>query len=527
MTVGLRRWGLVLGLFFSPLSMSLSADEDRPNVVFIVMDDMRPELGIYGREHVVSPHIDRLGEQGMVFKRAYCQLAVCNPSRASVMTGMRPDSIGVHDLTTHFRTKVPDVVTLPQHFKQHGYHTQAIGKIYHPAFPGKAIGSDLGDALSWSVPAWLGGPRYYYSPMGEKLTRGVYAEKTGKTGADLESWKTDFLRSLATEAPDVPDNTLYDGQVTDRSIAVLQSMAADADAPPFFLAVGYLKPHLPFIAPKRYWDLYDPAKLEITSLRNPPRDVPEPAIDVVLDELRDSYPWDVRVDPVTGQPVSNDAIYEMPAEGDLLPEQERRLLHGYYACVSFVDAQVGRITAELERLGLADNTIVVVWGDHGYHLGELSMWSKFTNFEIGTLSPLVVYDPRINPPKNETDALVEFVDIYPGLSELAGLPLPAHLAGESFVPLLTNPDLPGKAAAYSQYPRRDLMGYSVKTDRYRYTEWRKEDGRGEVVGTELYDHDVDPDETVNRAFSPHYRHQREQMARVLAQQWPHAVAVQN
>jgi len=516
------------GLFLSAfLSGAAWAATERPNVVFIVMDDMRPELGCYGRDHVVSPNIDRLAGKGMVFKRAYCQQSVCNPSRASVMTGLRPDSTGVYDLVTHFREKVPEVVTLPQHFKENGYHTQAIGKIYHPAFPGKAIGSDLGDPASWSEPIWMGGPRYYYSPLGQKLTRGVYAEKTGKSGAELEDWKKDFLRSLATEAPDVPDNTLYDGQVTDRSIALLNSMAADDAATPFFLAVGFLKPHLPFIAPKKYWDLYDPATLEITTLRNPPEGVPAPATDVVLDELRDSYPWDVRVDAATGQPVSADSVYNMPSEGQLLPEQERRLLHGYYACVSFIDAQVGRITSELEKLGLAENTIVVVWGDHGYHLGELSMWSKFTNFEIGTRSPLVVYDPRINASQHETEAIVEFIDIYPGLCEMAGLPMPSHLEGESFAPLLRNPELAGKSAAYSQYPRRDLMGYSVKTDGYRYTEWREESGHGAVVGVELYDHDRDLDETVNRARFTTYRKQRQEMAGVLARQWPMVTSVRN
>lgn len=501
-------------------SLGAAGRSSPPNVVFIVMDDMRPELGCYGRDHVVSPNIDRLADRGMVFQRAYCQQSICNASRASVMTGLRPDSTGVWDLHTHFREKVPDVVTLPQHFKNHGYYTQAIGKIYHPAFPGKAIGSDLGDPPSWSEPIWMGGPRYYYSPLGEKLTRGVYAKKTGKTGPELEEWKTDFLRSLATEAPDVPDNVLYDGQVGDRSVAALEKFAAADHAQPFFLAVGFLKPHLPFIAPKRYWDLYDPRELDLTPLRTPPSGVPIPAVDVVLDELRDSYPWDVRVDPVTGQPVSEDAVYDMPAEGELLPEQERRLLHGYYACVSFVDAQVGRITAALEDLGLADDTIVVVWGDHGYHLGELSLWSKFTNFELGTRSPLVIHDPRVTAPTHTTDALVEFIDIYPGLCELAGLPLPPHLEGESLAPLVRDPRAGGKSAAYSQYPRRDLMGYSVKTDRFRYTEWREESGAGAVVGVELYDHTIDPDETVNRASEVSHASHRESMATVLARQWP-------
>ena len=193
-----RFWCSFLALLVLPVLVGTSAAASkRPNVVFIVMDDMRPELGCYGRDHVVSPNIDRLAERGMLFKRAYCQESICNASRASVMTGLRPDSTGVYDLVTHFREKVPNVVTLPQHFKQHGYYTQAIGKIYHPAFPGKAIGSDLGDPPSWSEPIWMGGPRYYYSPLGEKLTRGVYGEKTGKTGANLEDWKNDFLRSLA------------------------------------------------------------------------------------------------------------------------------------------------------------------------------------------------------------------------------------------------------------------------------------------------------------------------------------------
>ena len=303
-------------------------------------------------------------------------------------------------------------------------------------------------------------------------------------------------------------------------MTALRGFATDDDDSPFFLAVGFLKPHLPFIAPKRYWDLYDPTTLEITKLRNPPTGAPVPATNVVLDELRDSYPWDVRVDPQTGQPVSDDAVYDMPAAGELLPEQERRLLHGYYACVSFVDAQVGKITAALTELGLADDTIVVVWGDHGYHLGELSLWSKFTNFELGTRSPLVIHDPRIETTVHDTDALVEFIDIYPGLCELAGLPPPSHLQGESFAPLLRAPDHPGKTAAYSQYPRRDLMGYSVKTDRFRYTEWREDAGAGAVVGAELYDHAADPDETVNRVEMPAYATHQHSLAGLLAQQWP-------
>lgn len=476
--------------------------EKRPNVLFIVMDDMRPELGCYGESHVVSPNIDRLAESGMVFNRAYCQQSICNASRASVMTGLRPDSTGVYDLTTHFREKVPDVVTLPQHFKEHGYHTQALGKIYHPAFPSHAIGSDLGDPQSWSVPIWMGGPRYYYSPLGEKLTREVYRKKTGKSGDALEGWKADFLRSLATEAPDVPDSMLYDGELTDRSLTTLRHLASQTTegSKPFFLSVGYLKPHLPYIAPKKYWDLYDPSKIELKGHRNIPKDSPEPATSVVLDELRASYPWDVRVRASDGKPAGKWETYEMPESGPLLPEQEKRLLHGYYACVSFVDAQIGRLLDELDRLNLADDTIVVLWGDHGYHLGEQSLWSKFTNFEVGTRSPLIVRSPHSKKAGFKTDALVEFVDVYPSLCELAGLELPDHLEGDSFVPVLEDPKVSWKTAAFSQYPRGGVMGRSIRTDTHRFTIWPSGNEADKEVEMELYDYRVDSGETVNVAY---------------------------
>ncbi|HRE04209.1 MAG TPA: sulfatase [Opitutaceae bacterium] len=486
------------------------AADERPNVLFIAIDDLRPSLGCYGNSEVISPHLDALAKRGLVFKRAYTQQAVCNASRASLMTGLRPDSTGVYDLTTHFRKKVPGAVTLPEHFKHHGYHTQALGKIYHPAFHGFAIGSDLGDEQSWSVPIWMGGPRYYYSPLGEKLTREVYARKTGRTGADLEGWKQDFLRSLATEAPDVPDNMIYDGELTDRSLAALRQLAdrrrVDPKAPPFFLAVGYLKPHLPFIAPKQYWDLYDPAKLTLARNQQPPKSVPPVAVAVAMQELRGgSYPLDVKVDPVTARPVNEWSTFTMPAEGPIPPEQQRRLLHGYYACVTFVDAQIGRLLTELKRQGLTDNTIVLVYGDHGFHLGENGQWGKLTNFEIATRCPLIVSAPKARAPGSLTDALVELVDVFPSLCDIAGLPQPDNLEGHSFADLLDAPDRAGKDAAFSQYPRGDIMGYSLRTDRYRFTRWPAGAATGGVVATELYDHATDPGETVNLAENPDYR----------------------
>ncbi len=495
----------------------------RLNVLFIAVDDLRPSLGCYGVTEVHSPNLDKLASRGLVFNRAYSQQAICNASRASLMTGLRPDSTGVYDLTTHFRQKVPDVVTLPEHFKRHGYHTQALGKIYHPAFHGFAIGSDMGDPQSWSVPIWMGGPRYYYSPLGEKLTREVYSRKTGKSGAELEGWKNDFLRSLATEAPDVPDNTLYDGELTDRSIDVLGMLAEDrrgaSAANPFFLAVGYLKPHLPFIAPKRYWDLYDPARLTLPSNSAPPVDVPAVAVALPMQELRGSYPVDVKVDPVTSRPVDEWTTFAMPREGPIPPEQQRRLLHGYYACISFVDAQIGRLLGELERLGLADSTVVVVFGDHGMHLGENGQWGKLTNFEAATRAPLIVAAPGARGAGAATDALVELVDLYPSLCDLAGLPRPQHLEGHSFADLLQAPGRPGKDAAISQYPRGDVMGYSLRTARYRFTRWPAGDATGGVEACELYDHVTDPGETVNLAGRPEFEPLVSRLAARLEAGW--------
>jgi iduronate 2-sulfatase len=509
-----------------------SATQATPNVLFITVDDLRPELGCYEKPYVVSPNIDRLAARGVVFQRAYCQQAVCNPSRASFLTGLRPDTTGVYDLVTHFRKKVPDVVTLPQLFKEHGYHTQAIGKIYHPAFPGYGIGSDLGDPVSWSEPHWLGGPRYYYSPLGEKLAREAFdaamnstkvggpnwvaevkARKTVRQNPDSPStgedeWKTVNVRVLATEAPEVPDETLYDGQVAERAIAALRRQKERQDAtpagsaPPIFLAVGFLKPHLPFIAPRKYWDLYDPDKLETAVNPGPPHDAPAAALAIEMDELRDTYPRDVRVPAPGSEATGREEPYYLPKAGPLTREQAIQLRRGYYACVSYVDAQVGRILAELERLDLARNTIIVLVGDHGFSLGEHGLWGKLTNFEDATRAPLIIASPGRFAGGARTSALVELVDIYPTLCDLAGLPKPDRLEGTSLVPLLEDPGTEWKTAAFSQYPRKGLMGYTMRTDRYRYTVWQSTDDARVNAGTELYDHTIDPAETMNLARLP-------------------------
>ncbi len=446
----------------------------RPNVLFIAVDDLRPELGCYGAGHIKSPGIDRLAARGVVFNRAYCQYSVCNPSRASLMSGLRPDSTGVMDNASHFRAKAPDIVTLPQQFRRHGYATQAFGKIYHGAFETAYVGRKCDDPPSWTEPHWYGSPQYYFTPRGIEVAREAYARKYNKPTAGPDDWKKEFVQGLATEAPDVSDGTLYDGQMTDLAIDALGKLKES----PFFLAVGYLKPHLPFVAPKRYWDLYDRATIELPYPTAAPGGAPPMALHS-NGELR-------------GQ-------YTNMKEKDLSEAQVRELRHGYYACVSFVDAQVGRLLAELDRLDLSGSTIVVLWGDHGWHLGEQGLWGKSTTFDLDARAPLVVSAPGRRAAGARSDALVEFVDIFPTLCELAGLPLPSHLEGTSFAPLLDEPGRRWKAAAFSQIARGQHLGRSMRTDRYRFTRWHPRDAPEETVAVELYDFLNDPVELENIA----------------------------
>ena len=479
---------LLLGL---GLSVELHAADDRMNVLFIAADDLRPELRCYGKLHIKSPHIDRLAKRGMVFERAYCQAAVCRASRASLLTGLRPDSTEIWSNGSrhkHFRDHLPDIITLPQQFKNHGYRAQAFGKIFHGAF---VVRNKWNDSASWSVPAWLPEPRYYYSEKGVRVAREVFARKTKATGSEIDEWVNHFVLGLSHEAPDVDDDVLQDGQIAAHGIKVLRDMKDK----PFFLALGFLKPHLPFIAPKRYWDMYPPEQVEVASNRYAPKDAPSFA----------STSW--------GHPRT---YTDFPNEGEPSEELVLELTRGYAACVSYVDAQVGRVLDELDRLGLRDNTIVVLWGDHGWHIGENHIWGKATNFELSTRAPLIVSDPRMKGAGRKTNALVEFVDIYPTLCELAGLPLLDHLEGTSFAPLLDEPDRPWKTAAFSQYPNRSHTGRSIRTDRYRFTRWTRSDHLG---GLELYDHKSDPQENINVANRPENAELVKRLTAELAAGW--------
>ena len=445
---------------------------DRLNVLFIASDDMRPELGCYGVEHVRSPNIDRLAARGTTFLRAYCQQAVCSPSRSSLMTGRRPDTIRIWDLSTHFRDNVPDVVTVSQHFKNNGYHAERLGKIYHTGH------GNRDDKFSWSRSVrHPGAPRY--GPEGTAHLKRLLAEAKVK-GIDLKDNRK-RPRGLPWEAPDVADDQLTDGMIA-RNAIKLMSEFKDR---PFFLAVGFLNPHLPFVAPKKYWDLYDRDSIRLASNPYPPKGAPSFAM-TSWGELR--------------------KYYDIPATGPLSRGQAVNMIHGYYAAISYVDAQIGLLLDELDRLSLADKTIVILWGDHGWKLGEHGGWCKHTNFEWDAHAPLIISSPQQKSAGSKTSALVEFVDVYPTLCELAGLSAPDGLEGLSAAPLMDDPGLPWKTAAFSQYPRsaqgRRLMGYSMRTDRHRFTRWQTVKNANEVVAVELYDHADDPGENVNLAADP-------------------------
>ena len=502
-----------LTLLVAALCVSASFASDRPNVLVIAIDDLRPELGCYGNREVKTPNLDQLATTGLRFDRAYTQYAICGPSRACMLTGLRPDTLKIEEIDTFFRNTVPDVVTLPQHFKANGYTSLYVGKVFHPG--------QTDDANSWShkVKELPKGSEYQLSASLETM-------KKRKQEAEAQYGKNAQLQGMsagpAWEGADAPDSAYPDGRTADAAITTLRELKGQ----PFFLGVGFIKPHLPFVAPKKYFDLYDSAKLTLTDTPNPPKDGPTIA-------RHSSFELRTRT--------------LVPTSGPIDEPTSRELLRAYYACTSFVDAQIGRVLAELDALGLRENTIIVVWGDHGWHLGEYGIWGKATNYEVATRTPLIVCAPKMAAKGKGSKALVEFVDVYPGLCELAGLPLPKHLEGKSFAPLLNDPDQPWKPAAFSQFPSpalrewaarplspamrgtffgpviaeveaklkqehgerynadlfdNHLMGYSIRTDRYRYTVWL--DRRSptiEPLAEELYDHETDPHETVNLAKS--------------------------
>lgn len=441
---------------------------DKPNVLLVCVDDLKPLLGCYDNPVVKSPNIDRLAASGVLFERAFCNQAVCSPSRNALMTGLRSQTIGIYDLETNFRVGVPDAVTVAQYFKQHGYRTEALGKIFHDSH------GNHEDPASWSVEPW----KHKGSAYALKESRPKKATGEQARPANAKADPSKLPRPAPTECADVPDSTYGDGMIADEAIRRLQA-AKQKPGEPWFIAVGFLKPHLPFVAPKKYWDLYDRAAFPLPKLRELPIGAPKFAA-TTWDELRKYYS-------------------DIPEVGPLDDAKTRLLIHGYHAATSYMDAQLGRVLDALDQNGFARNTIIVLWGDHGWHLGDHGMWCKHTNYEQAARIPLIVVAPGVAKAGEKTGALAESVDIYPTLCELAGLPAPQGLDGASFAAALKNPDSTTKESVLHVFPRGELIGRAVRTSRYRLVEWKKIGRPADTAILELYDYEADPDEMKNLA----------------------------
>ena len=518
---------LVLAIAFGCKSKAEEKTEikKKPNILFLAIDDLRPELGVYGSEIAITPNLDALAGDGLMFNKAYCQQAICSPSRASLMTGARPETIKVIENFTYFRDANPDIITIPQHFKNNGYETTYTGKIYH-----KTAFADLG--MSWSrEPAYdkmtikkSNTPGGFANPESQEMFKKNQADMIAKYGKDAP--RNGLGKGPAYENADVPDTFYEDGYNAELAIVTMKDMLEKNPDKPFFLGMGMKKPHLDWLAPKKYWDLYDPKDIKLTDQTNAPEGGAAMGLHPSF-ELR--------------------ARYGIPKKGPISDEQARVLKHAYLACVSYVDAQIGKMINALDEAGLRENTIIIVWSDHGWHLGEMGIWGKATNYEIGTRVPLIIWTPDMKKEVrgSSTDALVELVDMYPTLSELAGLELPKHLEGQSFVPLLSDPKQEWKTAVFSQFPNpalrewaanplskgmretyfgplieeqeakikkqvgskwdremfeNNLMGYGMRTANYRLIVWKDyTKPESEPLFVELYDHVKDPTETKNVA----------------------------
>ncbi|QDU38036.1 Arylsulfatase [Maioricimonas rarisocia] len=429
------------------VARTAAADSDRPNVLFIAVDDLRPQLRCYGEPQMVSPNIDRLAASGVLFERAYCMVPTCGASRASLMTGLRPSPRRFVNYLTRAEKDAPGITTMNTHFRTNGYETASIGKVFHHSDD---------SASGWSTPAWR--PRTsisYHVPENQTLHRQRRQEKRRRG------------RGPAFEAADAPDSVYPDGRVAAQAIAELKRLSEEES--PFFLAVGFFKPHLPFVCPQKYWDLYDRDAIRLPETYHRPQGAPDVALHT-SGELR--------------------AYAGIPAKGPVSDETAINLIHGYYACVSFTDAQVGKLLDTLDELGLAEDTIVVLWGDHGWNLGEHELWCKHSCFETSMRIPLIVRAPGIAG-GGRTEALTETIDLYPTLCELAGLPLPEHLQGESLVARLKNPAGNWEDTAVGRYKTGD----TIRNDRYRFSEYL--DRNGKRQGRMLYDHETDPGEDTN------------------------------
>ena len=487
----MKRLFVALMLGVVPASILFAAPKKPVNVLFIAIDDMKPLMGCYGDPIAKTPNIDKLASGGMVFMNNECQWSVCGPTRASIMTSLMPEETGVMGflkMRGNKNARLPDLVTLPQHFKNNGYVTAAVGKVNDPRCVGSIgkngkvanDGKTVDDPPSWSLP--------YEQGIAKVKPTGAARASGGRKA------------KLAAESVDRPDADFIDGDICNKALQRLDELAKGKK--PFFLAVGFKKPHLPFLAPKKYWDLYNEEEMVPAPFPKPMKNATKYTFNNIH-ELRNGY------------------YLETDKEGKALPltegilpvAQQKHLQHGYYACASFIDALIGRLLDRLDELGLADNTIVVLWGDHGWHLGDHNEWGKHSNLEQATRAPLVIRAPG-HYKGGKSYSPVEFLDIYPTLCDLASLSVPTQpidaktptgrpLRGKSLRPILDDPKATIRRGAVSHFNTKGGWGYSYRTKRYRYIEWIGKNGQ--ILANELYDYEKDPLETVNLAPNPEYK----------------------
>ena len=492
-------------------SHNLVAQQEKPNILYIAVDDLKPIIGAYGNKMIKTPNIDRLAKRGTVFLNNYCQQAICGPTRASIITGMRPDMTKIWDLKAKIRDVSPDIVTLPQYLITQGYSTQGIGKVFDPRNV-----DEQNDKSSWSVPYHKTDKKYYVPEMGEPAA-GRYQLK--ETKAMIEKVISESLAKGMTKAEanaeanlkvrptseniEVPDNAYNDGANILQSKDILKKLAKKGQ--PFFFAVGIAKPHLPFVAPKKYWDLYKTSEMPLA-----------PFQEQSTNPISVAYHNAGEIRAYTDMPADLAKTKQKDFGYTISTAKQQELVHAYYAAISYTDALVGDLLNTLDSLGLSKNTIIVLWGDHGWHLGDHNLWCKHSNFEEATKAPLIISAPGFAP--NSTKSLSEHVDVFPTLCDLAGLPIPSQLQGKSLKPVMKDPTTSVKKYATSQYPRSGVdeesgrtgfveantMGYSIRDGQYRFTIWMKNGFRTtkkyaekDEIGMELYDYKADPLETKN------------------------------
>lgn len=490
------RYILIVSTFL--LSTIVVFAQDQNNILFIAVDDLKPLLSNYGHDYMHTPNFDRLAKMGVTFDNAHVQQAVCGPSRASIMTGTTPDVTKVWDLHTNFRESNPSLISMPEYLIDQGYETTGVGKIYHKGSTSKGH-----DSKTWSIAHSIpenwdpqyGAPAFntYHDPNTKSEMASIVASMDGKKKGNARTKVFSKLKP-STESADVSDHAYQDGVYTLEALKKLNALVDNKK--PFFLAVGYQRPHLPFVAPKKYWDLYSREDITLALLQELGDNIPKVAYHN-FGELR-SY-TDIPKEVVFGETLSTD--------------KQRELIHGYMACISYIDAQLGILLDEYDRLGLDKNTNIVLWGDHGFHLGDHTLWCKHSNFEQATRIPLMFAGPGVSKGIH-VDQPVELLDVFPTLFDLANVKIPSQAEGISLRALMDSDEstIVEKDYAISQYSRaKTIKGYSLRTKRYRYTEWHDNNynsslkyNNNNIVGVELYDYEVDPLESRNLAEDKTY-----------------------